>query len=139
MIVYRSLPLCNLYRGSAKRASYIKTAYMQLVHRIPSPFQKQLEGVPSTILTHARLPFQLYSAAASASDAAKLGLYEPLYTPTIPVDLITDTIYGNDYLFAEEMNQVDDQEAVNEGRTAGILNALQYRLMRGSSMCRVTE
>ena len=110
---------------------------MQRVHRIPSPFQKQMKSVPSAILTYARPPFKLYSSAFSISGAADLGLYEHPYIPKLPIDLITQTVYGYDYLFAEESTNGGEEVLINEERTAAILNTLQYRLMRSNGASRV--
>ena len=112
---------------------------MQLVHRIPSPFQKQIVGVPPTILTRARIPFHLYPAGPSASGPAELGLYVPPYAPVISIDLITNTVYGSDDLFSEEIDEQDQQDTVSEKKTVGTLNAFQYRLMRSSGERRVKQ
>ena len=104
---------------------------MQRVHRIPSPFQRQIEGIPSAILTRAHMPFEIYSAAPSASGSADLGLYTYPYTPALPADLISNSVYGYDYLFGGEEEELEEQ-TMNERRISGILNAFQYRLMRSS-------
>ena len=141
MLLLATVSHCRvlLHRGSAKRDSYSKMAYIQRVHCIPSPFQRQIAGVPPTILTRARMPFHLYPAGPSASGLAKLGLYGPPYAPVIPIDLITHTIYGSDDLFAEEIDEEDKQDMVSEKKTTGTLNAFQYRLMKSNGECRVKQ
>ena len=85
------------------------------------------------------MPFYLYPAGPSTSGAAELGLYEPPYAPVIPRNLITNTVYDSDDLFAEEIDEEDQQDTVSEKKTLGILNAFQYRLMRSNGECRVKQ
>ena len=108
---------------------------MQRAHRIPSPFQKQIEGVPLAIFTRARTSFELYSATPSIQ--ADLGLYQPPYTPALPLDLISQTVYGYDYLFSAGTMEEHDEGFVDESRTAAILNTLQYRLIKSEGARRM--
>lgn len=110
---------------------------MQHAHHIPSPFQKQIEGVPSAIFTRARTPFKIYSATPSIH--ADLGLYQPPYTPALPLDLISQTVYGYDYLFAAGTMEEYNEGFVDESRTAAILNTLQYRLIRREGARRMEQ